>query len=389
MNHAAFLEAVIARPEDDAPRLAYADWLEENDGPARAEFIRLQCARARLPWWEPRARLLEARAGKLLAARGEEWAAPVRGLVARWGFRRGFVEEVTLPAAAFAERGAEVFRLAPVLHARLTHLHSAYSSVLHAVPLEALTGLLARLRSLDVSENQLPPSALDALGGANAPLRLTALKASLPPDGALGLLTSPSLGRLESLDLNLIGADNPAWRPRQQEMPAPANLRHLRVRYLARRVGLAALLESPLPARLTFLGLGHNRLTVDDIGALATTPDLAGLEELDLAFNNLAEEGARALAGSPHLKGLVALNLSRCGLGDDGVRRLAASPLFGRLAALDLSLNHVTDAGAEALAAYRGPVRLRTLDLIYNAITPAGRDLLRERFGADVCLFDR
>jgi hypothetical protein len=71
------------------------------------------------------------------------------------------------------------------------------------------------------------------------------------------------------------------------------------------------------------------------------------------------------------------------------VRRLAASPLLGRLAALDLSLNHVTDAGAEALATYRGTTRLRTLDLIYNAITPAGRDLLRQRFGADVCLFDR
>src|SRR5262249_5730792 len=43
---AAFLKDVIDRPDDDAPRLAYADWLMERDDPARrarGEFIRLQC----------------------------------------------------------------------------------------------------------------------------------------------------------------------------------------------------------------------------------------------------------------------------------------------------------------------------------------------------------
>ena len=38
-----FWNAIIENPDDDTPRLIYADWLEENGDPDRAEFIRLQC----------------------------------------------------------------------------------------------------------------------------------------------------------------------------------------------------------------------------------------------------------------------------------------------------------------------------------------------------------
>ena len=40
------LSAICESPEDDTPRLVYADWLEEHDQPQRAEFIRAQCALA-------------------------------------------------------------------------------------------------------------------------------------------------------------------------------------------------------------------------------------------------------------------------------------------------------------------------------------------------------
>lgn len=39
----ALLRAILDEPADDAPRLVYADWLEENGQPERAEFIRVQC----------------------------------------------------------------------------------------------------------------------------------------------------------------------------------------------------------------------------------------------------------------------------------------------------------------------------------------------------------
>lgn len=36
------LASIIASPEDNAPRLVYADWLEENNEEERAKFIRMQ-----------------------------------------------------------------------------------------------------------------------------------------------------------------------------------------------------------------------------------------------------------------------------------------------------------------------------------------------------------
>src|ERR1700677_1851891 len=42
-----FLTEILASPDDDIPRLIYADWLEERGYP-RSEFIRVQCEIATL-----------------------------------------------------------------------------------------------------------------------------------------------------------------------------------------------------------------------------------------------------------------------------------------------------------------------------------------------------
>jgi uncharacterized protein (TIGR02996 family) len=50
-DHDAILRAVIEEPEEDLPRLLYADWLEEfgsEEDHIRSEFIRVQCEIARL-----------------------------------------------------------------------------------------------------------------------------------------------------------------------------------------------------------------------------------------------------------------------------------------------------------------------------------------------------
>src|SRR6476659_1158863 len=41
MDERAFLRAIAAAPDDTAPRLVYADWLDERGDP-RAEFVRVQ-----------------------------------------------------------------------------------------------------------------------------------------------------------------------------------------------------------------------------------------------------------------------------------------------------------------------------------------------------------
>ena len=49
----ALLEAVFAAPDDDAPRLVYADWLDENGHPEQADFIRRQIELYRTPADDP------------------------------------------------------------------------------------------------------------------------------------------------------------------------------------------------------------------------------------------------------------------------------------------------------------------------------------------------
>lgn len=99
------IEAVKAAPRDDAPRLIFADWLDENEQPERAAFIRWQCANRRS--------VLEAK-GVVL----EDWFADVIMLpedlrqwwwdVSRialstgrldwtWTWHRGFVCRVSMP----------------------------------------------------------------------------------------------------------------------------------------------------------------------------------------------------------------------------------------------------------------------------------------------------
>ncbi len=46
-TEADFIQAVIASPDNDAPRLIFADWLDEHEQGERAQFIRIGCRLAR------------------------------------------------------------------------------------------------------------------------------------------------------------------------------------------------------------------------------------------------------------------------------------------------------------------------------------------------------
>lgn len=76
------LQAVLDAPEDDAPRLAYAEWCDRQRD-ARGEFIRFQIEQA-----EGKRPILDLWPGadfpKLRA-----WAEPVWPLVTKFTFRRG------------------------------------------------------------------------------------------------------------------------------------------------------------------------------------------------------------------------------------------------------------------------------------------------------------
>ena len=72
MIHPGFLQAICEEPDDDAHRLVYADWLDDHGDADRAEFIRLQCALARM---DDEDEAMKAREAELLRLHGEAWVA--------------------------------------------------------------------------------------------------------------------------------------------------------------------------------------------------------------------------------------------------------------------------------------------------------------------------
>jgi uncharacterized protein (TIGR02996 family) len=114
----AFLRMIAAAPADDAPRLVYADVLEESGDPAgvaRAEFIRVQCERARLVPDSPRWRELWWRDTALL-----DWARQWRAELPKvpgimyGGFIRGFIEQLTVLGDASAPPFGLLFERLPL-----------------------------------------------------------------------------------------------------------------------------------------------------------------------------------------------------------------------------------------------------------------------------------
>ena len=108
-----FLRAICENPADDAPRLVYADWLDEHGDPDRAEFIRVQIAHARQP-----DEATGLRAFALLDQFRRDWLADMRWFRdVTWDdeFHRGFVRHATFERPRpFFRSVARVVQAAPV-----------------------------------------------------------------------------------------------------------------------------------------------------------------------------------------------------------------------------------------------------------------------------------
>jgi uncharacterized protein (TIGR02996 family) len=125
----ALLRAVCENPDEDTPRLVYADWLQENGDEERAEFIRAQCEAARLAADDSRLAGLVRRAGELQRRSGRRWLGefPVphpehidwvqypRGWLGGEEFDRGFACRLFVQTAGLLAKHAKVlFAATPV-----------------------------------------------------------------------------------------------------------------------------------------------------------------------------------------------------------------------------------------------------------------------------------
>jgi uncharacterized protein (TIGR02996 family) len=361
----AFLQAIIEAPDDDAPRLVYADWLDDSGDPERAEFIRAQCELARPGPTGARRRELQQRQRTLLSQNARRWgAAALRRTRAR-NYRRGFVEVLQTSPLWLMRFGEQVFQRFPIREVRLHALDDQWDgsrrSIRNFVSWLAKWPPLGRFEAL-------------ALWGHSAGGAVTIDPRSLPV-----LLASPHLRRLRALDISDNVDMNGAAEALAQS-PVLGQLTAL-VLCLFDPGVVNSLVQAPFIPRLERLHLPCNQVGPHAAERLADWPALATVTDLDLSDNALGPGGAQALAASPHLCGLRQLRLARAAIGDRGLIALVESGKLDAVRLLDVEGNfggagtYIGSTGAQALARL---LSLRRLNLRDNLLGDAGVRALAE-----------
>jgi uncharacterized protein (TIGR02996 family) len=298
----ALFQAILDAPEDDAPRLVYADWIEERGQPERAEFIRVQIELARLPAGSSTTTRLKVRERQLLEEHKEAWVEPLMPLAFTGcsddpcEFSRGFVEIMQLCGEDFVEQAPELFARTP-LRVGIFPDEEEY---------DALAGCkyLTRFRELDFTCSGLSEHF-----------------------GPSVLLLSRYLSGVEVL--RLCGHDDNC----HLDLP-----------------GLDALVRAKHLGKLRELDLSHNWFGDEGVEAFARADNLPSLAALALGGAGMTDHGLHMLVRSRVVMNLVSLELPRNRITDRGVEALLASRRLTRLTRVDLRKNEgITPAQQQAL----------------------------------------
>jgi uncharacterized protein (TIGR02996 family) len=282
----AFLLDILEHPDDDAPRLIFADWLEDNGDPDRAEFIRIRIVQERgRPAQDPRN---VARATKLIVDNWDRWVKPLSLLVDPTALRyqpwlvsrlrvrasavvnefpRGFIRSLILQAKTFLARYQAIFGLTALTHLKLHDAGDLGAS------LAACDGL-RWIRELDFSDYfNAPIGAADMASLANSAQlgRLRTLRLyrnNLGDEGTYALTTAVWLPGLVSLDLT----DNGLSAAGLRALANCSRLNNLRVLRLDRNTfeddAVSLLLDAPWLEQLTHLSLGETGISPDEADEL-------------------------------------------------------------------------------------------------------------------------
>jgi uncharacterized protein (TIGR02996 family) len=323
--HQAFLQDIAASPDDDGPRLIYADWLDDHGEPERAEFIRAQCEAFRLPEGDPRRHGLDQRAKELEEAHAQKWLGPLWEFRSKWGrgsnFRRGLPLFLYLTAGKFVQKAfqkmaVEWFPRAGIVRLLLRDPTKRVAAVFESPVLGYLT-------ELSWSDCKLEDEGMELLARCPYLANLTELTLEKPyitDRGLRSLGRAPHLSRLQSLSL-----EGTFWG-RKESLTAPA------FQTLLENPHLAGVIKLRLPH--SALGWGMYRTNELPFSAI---PALQRLRELDLSWCALNDRHAEVLAQSPYLANLKRLDLSdNSDIGDQGARALIASPYLQRVEWLGL-----------------------------------------------------
>jgi uncharacterized protein (TIGR02996 family) len=268
-EQAALLAAIVAEPDDDTPRLVYADWLQENGDEEQARFIRDSIA---LDWLADHEDEKRQQIGKRLdgiaVCNGQRWLEAAGVVGADPVYDRGMVAGVHYAGAdSFAADAPLLFARVPVREVTIGSLASGASDPDWLTVL-AETPDLTRLRGLWLLNNWRPVSW----------------------DGWERFITSPHL-----VNLHVLAVQDAALNDED----------------------MLALARSEYLGNLEELGLSGNRLTAAGALTVVRAPRLPRLTRLGLAYNDIVEDRRRgssylALVDALHERfdGTTALRLS-------------------------------------------------------------------------------
>lgn len=347
--HDSFLQAIREAPEDDTPRLIYADWLDEQGQSERAEFIRAQIQIAQLSSGSRRAAIVRRRARELLAAHSELWLKDLpKWARRRCEFHRGFVMHVHCTALQFIKHGEQLMRAAPVRSLRVRRGEGRIGALAESPHLAGLT-------VLDLRSNLVGDAGAEALAASPHVRQLATFRLggnNIAAAGTRALAVSAYLSNLTSLDLHNNGT-------------------------------LAELAAAPWLARLTALDLAGTARRGEAFRAFLASPYLPRPKVLSLSGNSLQDVGVELLAASPLLDRILTLDLSGNFIHHRGIQALAASSYLPGIRKLSLSWNPFGDAGARALLGSPHLGQLRRLN-VRNCNLESTKAALRQRFGSGV-----
>ncbi len=347
-QHDALYRAICAEPDEDTPRLVYADLIEEEGDGTRAAFIRDQVALARAKEYDP----ISVSARQLNPDAFHGWTmahtfpkVPGGFSWKRFEFRRGFPWKVGVQSlGAFVDDGASIFEAAPI---------QALDVITHnGRDLAALAdwSQLTRICRLEFSEGWSGADAITQLGNspnANTLTELVFEEGGISSEGLEALALSDVFPRLEVLEL-------------RRNVISPALI-------------VDALAAARKPGTLGRLSLAGNAITNADADHLFALPMIQGLQSLDLSDNNrLGVERTQALAASGALRGLRVLRLSNTSPGVPGVRALTEATGFSGVRSLDLSHNRLGPVAVKLIAESGATRGLRVLNLANNHVGDAG-----------------
>jgi uncharacterized protein (TIGR02996 family) len=363
----AFFDDIYAHPDDDGLRLIYADWLEENGQPERGELIRIQLELEELPEDHPRRSDLEGRQQELLKSHGRKWKSHLPNLVrSKADFRRGILSHIVLTAAELLREGKKLRRKVYFDSLRLRSSRGMIGKLL-------ASGLLAGLRSLDLSGNSLSDDEVVRLSASPYLAELRTLVIShndFSDDACLALATSPFLTKLKRLEaswcnsalISALGDPDVAFRPQKVQMVS-GGVSAEEVRALANAPAMSSLRE---------LGLSFNPFGPDGAFAIARSPYLKNLRWLSVWSCRLDDAAVRELVHSPNAQFLEIIGLYQNPIGPDAARAVASSPYMGNLIHIDFNETKIGNEGLKALARSTHLPRLISLEMQNSGISSAG-----------------